>query len=164
MNKARIELLANVAIILATVVFVAVVINKYYQPNKLSSGPVGETVTLPEVDWKKNGHTVVLALQEGCHFCTESAAFYKRLSMPLGEVSSVSIVAVLPGETESSHNYLSRLGLDLKEIRQASLKSIKADATPSLLVIDSTGRVIAAWVGKLDTQQENEVIEKLKRL
>src|SRR4051812_6824706 len=50
--------------------------------------------TLPDVDWQKNGRTLVLALSPSCHYCRESEPFYRKLRNELGR--KVKIVAAFP--------------------------------------------------------------------
>ena len=35
--------------------------------------------TIPNLEWKQHRHTLVLALNTGCHFCEESVPFYRSL-------------------------------------------------------------------------------------
>ncbi len=166
MRKIKIEFLANLAIILSTIVFIYVVVDKFYlTPNKnINSLLTGKTLSVPEIDWKRNNFTAILALQESCRYCTESADFYKRLAKENQVAKNIPIIAVLPGKIESSQSYLARLGLNVKEIRQLPLASLNVNSTPSLLIVDNTGKVVASWVGKLDSPQENDLITKIKTL
>lgn len=40
----------------------------------------GDKVSTPEVGWAKSQRTLLLVLQKGCHFCTESAEFYRSVA------------------------------------------------------------------------------------
>ncbi len=159
----------SIAIIIVSIVFVGVVIHKYLIADKGSSAsaaevPLGKKLDLPDVNWEANGHTVVVALQKGCHFCSESAPFYQKLNQEMSGKQNVSIVAVLPDTVENSREHLKKLDVSFNEIKQARLKSVLVSATPALLVADKTGTVIAGWVGKLSSDKEGEVIETIIRL
>src|ERR1700752_4473118 len=41
---------------------------------------VGTSLTDLPIKWDANQQTLVMALSSNCHFCTESAPFYKRLA------------------------------------------------------------------------------------
>src|SRR5215475_7166642 len=98
---------ASVAIIIASIVFVGVVTYKYLIANKSSSTlptdiPIGKKLDLPNINWQGNGYTVVLALQKGCTFCSESVPFYQRMHQEFSGKQNIPIVAVLPTPLEIS--------------------------------------------------------------
>ncbi len=159
----------SIAIIIASIIFVGVVAQKYLFANKGSSAspaevPIGLKLDLPEINWERNGHTVVIALQKGCKFCSESAPFYRRLHREISNMQNLSIVTVLPSAVENSREYLKTLEVPFTEIRESRLKPIGVSATPTLLVADKTGTVIAGRIGKLSLEAETEVLSALSRL
>src|SRR2546421_11167261 len=92
MNSFRkdIELAANIAIVVVAVLLCVVLVkNQFVSSPKLNSGDdhqipnkearLREKMNLPEIDWQKNGQTLLLALSTTCHYCSESAAFYRQL-------------------------------------------------------------------------------------
>lgn len=159
----------SIAIIIASVVFVGVVAHKYLIADKRSQAlsaevPIGKNLDLPDINWKGNGHTVVIALQKGCNFCSESAPFYRRLQREISGRRNISIVAVLPSTVENSREHLKALETPFNEIRQSQFKSIGVSVTPTLFIADDTGTVTAGWIGKLPAEKETEVLEALTRL
>ena len=138
-------------------------IHKYFfssinQPEALQA--TSKQITLPGMDWSKQSKTLILALQSSCHFCTESAPFYKRLIEHL-KGKNIKLIAVFPTDIEKSKAYLDKLGLTAIEVKQASLDSIQVNGTPTLLFIDEKGEIIDSWVGKLPPYKETEVLSKL---
>src|SRR5690242_2897322 len=98
----RIELLANVSIIIVAVLLGVVlvkqlVLNKNTQPARPASAgrevSRGDKVSVSGVEWAKNSHTLLLVLQKGCHFCTESAPFYQRLIKQTSARNDIKLVA-----------------------------------------------------------------------
>lgn len=159
----------SIAIIIASIVFVGVVVHKYLIAEKRASAPpdkipIGKKLDLPGINWEGNGHTVVIALQKGCIYCTESAPFYRRLNQEISGKQNISIVAVLPNTVENSREHLKDLEMPFNEVRQSQFKSIGVSVTPTLLVADKTGTVISGWVGKLPSEKETEVLQVLTRL
>src|SRR5689334_9402047 len=81
--RRHIELVANIAIIVVAVLLCVVLVKRFVFPptqTQLSPGIVaGTPVAIPNVDWSKSDRTLVLALQKDCHFCTDSAPFYRTL-------------------------------------------------------------------------------------
>ncbi len=123
--------------------------------------PVGKTVPLENVDWKNNKKTLVLYLATTCHFCDESSPFYKLLVEKYGNGKNVKLVAVLPQTVDVAKEHLKGLGVNINDIYNAQLRSIGVSATPTLLLVDESGTVSDMWRGKLTTDKETEVLNKL---
>jgi thioredoxin-related protein len=112
------------------------------------------------VNWAQNRATLVLALQKGCHFCTESAEFYKRL---LAEREGrIRIIAVLPQEVSDASAYLSYIGVHVDRVIQSPLNAIDVRGTPTLMLVNKRGIVEKVWIGKLPTDKEVEVIKTVR--
>ena len=126
-------------------------------------GPIaGTNVALPGFDWSGSNKTVVLALSSKCHFCSESAPFYQRLNDEVAQLRDARLIAVFPQEVDEAKQYLSALGVKIEDVRNASLNSIGVNGTPTLVIIDSKGRIEQSWVGKLSPEREAEVISRVK--
>lgn len=113
-----------------------------------------------DVNWSERSKTLILALQTSCHFCNESAPFYKRL-ISSAEGKNVKLVAVLPSNVEESRDHLNKLGLSSLDVKTASLDSIQVEGTPTLILVDDKGEIIDSWVGKLPPETEAEVIRRV---
>jgi hypothetical protein len=124
--------------------------------------PIGKRLALPGIDWEKNQRTLVLALQTGCHFCSESSPFYQRIVKQRARFGSTQIVAVLPQTVDESREFLKKLGVTFDEIKQGSFGDIGVRGTPTLLLVNSAGIVTEAWRGKLPTEAENAVLARLQ--
>ena len=166
----RIELLANVAIIIVAVLFGVVlvkqlVLNKNNQPVRPASGPRelarGDKVSLSEVEWAKNSHTLLLVLQKGCHFCTESAPFYQQLIKQTSARHDLKLVAVLPQPVSDGKQYLKEIGVDIADVRQASPNQISVGGTPTLVLVNNEGVATDVWAWKLAPDTESQVLRKL---
>ena len=163
----RLEVLTNLAIIVAAVLLSVVLIKNYLLPRFSNDGPrdfrvpPGAKVSLPGLDWSNNNQTLLLVLQKGCHFCTESAAFYQRLVRETEGRGSIHLIAVLPQISDESKKYLDDLGVTIAEVKQAQLDSIGVHGTPTLILVNNQGVVITSWVGKLSADGEAEVLRRL---
>jgi thioredoxin-related protein len=165
----RIELIANIAIIVVALLIGVFTVKRYLlptsqpiQPEVESGVKTGVKLTLPAVDWEKNRQTLLLVLSKGCRFCTESAAFYQQLARQRGDRQNVRLVAVLPQEISEGQKYLSELGVTVDEIRQALPSALGARGTPTLILVNSAGLVTDSWVGKLPSDKESEVLNRLQ--
>jgi hypothetical protein len=134
------ELIANIAIILVALLLGVAVVKRYFLASSDSDAggetssfkgiSVGEKIQLPEVDWSKNGQTLVLALSKNCRFCSESAPFYQKLVKEEAESAGIRLVAVFPHDVNQGKNYLDELGVSVSEIKQTSFNSIRIRGHP----------------------------------
>ncbi|HEX8265984.1 MAG TPA: hypothetical protein VF596_11300 [Pyrinomonadaceae bacterium] len=160
----KLEIAANIAIIAVAVLFSAVIIQKYLLPS--SSQPervqpvIGKQMNLSDVNWTSQPRTLVLALSTTCHFCNESAPFYKRLIESV-KGKNVKLVAVFPTETEAGRAHLKELGLADLEVKQSPLANMQVSGTPTLILTNDKGEVTDYWLGKLPPEKETQVINKL---
>ena len=72
------------------------------------------------------------------------------------------MVAVLPQTTSEAQAYLTSQGVHVNEVKQATLNSIGVRGTPTLLLVDKAGVVTNVWVGKLQPDQEAQVLNVLE--
>ncbi len=163
----KIEVGANIAIIVVALLLCVVLVKNYFiaKPQaksdafESSNAPKNTRISLPDVDWSKNGQTLVLAVSSACHFCTESGPFYQQISKVHGRTR---LVAVLPQSEEEGKRYFEKLGVEVDEIKQSSLNSIGVRGTPTLMLVNSEGVVVNTWAGKLQAEQEADVLSKAK--
>ena len=159
----RIELVANVCIIAVTLVICGALVKRFLlkpaTASEVSGVAVGTKISLSDVDWAKNGKTLLLVLSTNCKFCSKSAPFYQRL---LIKTESTKLVAVLPQNVEQSKEYLKALNVPIGDIKQGVPAAIGVRATPTLILVNSAGLVTDSWVGQLSVDRENEVIARLQ--
>lgn len=159
----RVELFANIAIILVAILLGYFLIQRFFfQQNPQPQQPPteiakGTKISLAEVDWQANQKTLLIVLQKGCKFCTESMPFYKTLVEKAKE-KGVKLVAVLPNSREEGSQYLRENGVEIQEIKQAQLNSVNVRGTPTLILVNDNGKVLSSWVGKLPANKEHEVV------
>lgn len=163
----RVELLANIAIVIVAILLGVVLVSRYLLPTSLQptageSARVksGTKLSMPGVDWGKSDRTLLMVLSTGCRFCTDSAPFYRRLAEEKAKNGRVRLIAVLPQSVDDSQKYLNGLGVAVDDIRQAGLEDVQVRATPTLIIADRTGSVVESWVGKLPDEQEGEVLKR----
>lgn len=162
----KIELLANVCIIVVAVILGFVLIKRFvFPPTPTEPGEnvkVGTRISLPDINWSQSERSLVLVLQKGCHFCTESGPFYQHLTRETTALTNVRLIAALPQDVGEGRQYLSDLGVAVNEIRQVPPASLGVRGTPTLLLVDNTGTITDVWVGKLPPDKEAEVLRRLK--
>ena len=164
----KLEAAANAATIVAALLLSVVLVKVYLLPRqaipRAGGGPaiaVGAKLNtaLPDVDWRKNGQTLVLAISTQCHFCTESAPFFRTLSSKAGK--RIRIVALLPQPVETAQKYLSKEGVRVDQIKQVALSRIGVVGTPTMLLVNSEGTVTKLWEGELRAQEQEQALVTL---
>ncbi|MEN3334821.1 MAG: Redoxin [Blastocatellia bacterium] len=163
----KVELCANLAIVAVALLFSVVLVNRYVigSSNADNIGEeikAGEKVLLPDYDWSKSNQHLILILQKGCHFCSESAPFYRRLIEATTGRNDVHLMAALPQESSEAQQYLNELGVRISEVKQASPAVFGVRGTPTLLLVDNKGIVKEVWAGKLPSDKETAVLTRLK--
>lgn len=162
----RIEVASNVAIIIVALLVGVVAVKRYVLTDQSArANPqilAGSKVSMLDVDWSKSDQTLLLVLQKGCRFCTESAPFYRRLAQSAAQGrSNTQLIAVLPQDEREGRAYLNDLGVPI-ETKQATVGSLGASGTPTLILVNKAGEVKASWVGKLPAEKESEVLSRVE--
>ena len=166
MMKAKVELAANVLVIL-----LAVVIGSVFLRDRFASGPgpnevkVGDQLPgLPAYNWKAHDHTLVLALRNGCHFCEDSMPFYRRLAkLEQSNQIGVHVIAVFPDAPAVVRQVVETQQLTIEVVPGLELSQVKVQATPTLMLVDEQGRVSKVWMGELPAAEETEVIAAISK-
>ena len=167
-SHGRIELAANILIIVVSLLLAAIVVQKHFftaspatsDRQRQIAPEIGTKVNLPDVAWSQQPKTLILALQAGCRFCNESAPFYKRVIESV-KGKNIKLVAVFPTTVEESTAHLNKLGIANIDVRQSTLNNLQVRGTPTLILTNEKGEITNFWVGKLPPDKEAEVIDKL---
>jgi thioredoxin-related protein len=164
----KIEVAANVAIIVVAALLILVLVKHFILPSVVEPTPKpapeiarGSKVSLSDVDWARSEQTLLLALSEGCRYCTESAPFYQKIAQARASQSNLRIIAVFPQPVSEAQKYLSSLGVSVDEVRQAPLDVLEVRGTPTLILVNREGIVKDVWTGKVPADKEPEVLSKL---
>lgn len=165
----RIELVANLAIIVVAILLGVVLVRNYLfrspvptQAAAITGIQAGTKLSLPNIDWNANRQTLVMALSTNCHFCTESAPFYQRLVQERVGHRNVRLIAVFPQPSREGEEYLKGLALNVDDVKQAELGSLGVSGTPTLILLNNEGVVEDSWRGKLNGDREGEVLRRLQ--
>lgn len=168
--RTRLEVVANVALIICCVLFAALLAKHFIFPSKKQdhrpnpqTSLVGKKLTLDQMDWDRSNQTLLIILQKGCRFCDESAPFYQRLTRELSTQPRTRLVALLPHSDDENKQYLKSKMLEITDVRQASPRLIGVPGTPALVLVDNTGTVLEQWLGRLEPAAEEAVISRLKQ-
>lgn len=159
------EDLANVAIVIAALCLCVTLARGYlHKPHvslEIPSLNIGNRLgLLPPAKGPNAGHDrLILALSTNCHFCTESGAFYRRISrsFEMG-LNAPNLTAVFPQSVEDGSKYLSNLEIRVDQVEQRNLSDLNIFGTPTLVLVNGNGVIKQVWAGKLPPEKESEVI------
>ena len=160
--KAKLEAIANVVVIVMALAVGYVVLGRYVAAYRVPrSVAAGDRLgAIPNLDWSQHRHTLVLALNTGCHFCEQSVPFYQRLvDTQESGGGELEIVAVFPNEAEMVRQFMTREDLRIRSVSAAPLEKLRVNATPTVILVNSSGRVERSWVGTLTSRQELDVLK-----
>jgi hypothetical protein len=158
----KLNIVTNMATLCVAILVGAIAIKQYVLPsatNLPSQIKTGQSVSFADVDWSKKPKHLILALSTSCHFCSESVPFYKRLVRQSAQHKDLDVMAIFPQSTEEGAAYLKRANVPISDTRQVAFSSIPISGTPTILLVDSKGKVEKRWFGKLLPQGESEVME-----
>jgi hypothetical protein len=161
----KLEIAANLSIIVVCALLVAVVIRQQQAPKQQGQRPaitLGSRFSIGEAA-HPSGRTLFVALKPGCRFCTESAHFYQRLLTRVRTISGVRLVVLVPHDSLDGDKYVAELGMaGVSAVRKVHFSDLKILATPTLILTASTGQVEGVWQGRLKTPAEEDVMRALQ--
>jgi thiol-disulfide isomerase/thioredoxin len=166
----KLDLLVSIAIIAVAILIGIVLVKNYIFNSKPKSDDgiaannqikIGTTISLPDINWTENGYTLLLAISSTCHFCSESAPFYQRLSEQRRNFQFIAVSHETVGE---SQKYLNQLSVSVDKVMQVPFESLGIRGTPTLMLVDNNGIVTDVWVGKLASGDEDAVMSRLQKV
>jgi thioredoxin-related protein len=170
----KLEKATNVAIILTCIFLVGIMARNYYlsrqsvTPRSLLEIKKGAVVKLPGAEsagQQLATPTLVLALSKNCSFCQESVGFYQKLTaLKNSSPQGLRLVAVLPQSKEEATSYLKEQKIEVDEVVSMDVTKLGLRGTPTLMLLDGQNKLEEFWIGKLNSSQESEVIERLKKV
>jgi len=168
-KKSSLDTVANIAIILVCAIAAVVLIRNQFFPPRPPGAPEeakkGEQFAqIQQVLPAGTNKALVVAVQPGCHYCNDSMPFYKRLLDERNQKNSpVKFFAAVPADEAKAEEAqkFAAVGAQPDGMVKLDFASIKVPGTPTLMLVDNTGKVLDVWVGKLPADKEKEVLEVL---
>jgi hypothetical protein len=154
---------ANAATIIACVVVTGSITYTRWAPETSRpdhSPAIGQP--MPRLDGlaydKADRGTLLLYARSTCRYCTDSMTFYKSVARDIHGYRFVVVgnepIADMAAYLNSHDFHPSQLVRDVANVSQVN-------GTPTLFLVDHDGKVIAKWLGKLNSDQEQEVLRKV---
>jgi hypothetical protein len=123
-------------------------------------GLAGQTLApLPGYSWSSYPKTLVIAIRRGCPYCDASMPFYKQLGeQEKSNVLRAHVLVVMPNDEASGSRFLSKDDVEVQGIFGQELDALNVSGTPTVLLLDSSGRIEREWIGQLSPRAEKEVM------
>lgn len=123
----------------------------------------GTRVVLPNVQWDEGVRNIVLLASATCPACNDSITFYRSLGDYTRDVPELRFVIAAADDAETIANWAGTHGIRydvLVELRDAVLLGFTL--TPTLLLVDDDGVVTDVMLGRLSTEEESILWERLR--
>lgn len=160
----RLESVSNVAVIVACIAFVVVLAHREWpspQPGSAASLQ-GATIHLASLAGVPTKRSFVMFISETCHFCEQEMPFYRTLRERLP--SDTSLIAVFPSKQQAPARFLAEHFVKVDHVVSSdALMKFGVTATPTLLLVDGSGKVMRAWVGAQSDSQHNAIVATVAR-
>lgn len=158
-SKHALEVVTNVAVLLAAAVFIAALSWGFFVRQQAPSAGSGfrkgtPAPVLPNVEYAGASKTLLVAMNTKCHFCTESIPFYNSL---VERHPGTRILAVFPNDEGEVKEYARQQRLRLEAVAGVDFRALRIESTPTMLLIGGDGKILDFWIGKLSAANEAHV-------
>jgi thioredoxin-related protein len=157
--RAKLETITNVLIIVA-VIAILISVGKFFidssNPSKEKTSPeIGTLVKIEGFDSSKAEANILFVMQKDCRFCEESIEYFQKITAQK-KGDKFSFYAVFPPSDTEVKNYLNSYGFAEVGILSKELSDLNVRGTPTVIVTNRKGEIVAKWVGKLSESKQLE--------
>ncbi len=168
--RRHLEVVTNVVVIGTCLILCTIVamraLDAPSEPS-LAAAPVGSTLT-PSADVSFGGSefTVLLGFSTTCRFCRDSLPALKRLheQLNLAPNGRLRVMALTVEPVHLLSDYLNQNELPKFQsftVRSQSELVPIIRQTPTVVLVDRTGRVVGSWVGLITEERVNEILVRV---
>lgn len=168
----KLEIAANIAIIVAATVLVGGIAARYFSSHETSKtlpDPIprrsvpDKQARFPLVDFDltKSEKHLVLAFSTRCRFCRESTDLYRRIAERKAQKNELRLIVVSYQPIDEVKSYFKEKAIDVDGFVQSELAAVSISGTPTLVLVGADGSVVDSWVGKLLPDAEEELMARL---
>ncbi len=156
--------ITNIAVLVAVVVFLFIAgrneLGRRHVPGMMTAKDfVGKTVKLQGVQFSQQHNSLILALSTACHFCQQSLPFYQELTTKAQ--GQLDVIGVFPQTETEAKKFLQDANVHATQVVSAGLETVGVSATPTLLLVDTKGKVLDAWLGALDDKGREQLLTRV---
>jgi hypothetical protein len=165
--RRAVEVATNVAVLLFAV-FAVLSTGLSFKREYESRAPIGlrndETVVqIPGYSYNSVHQTVIIAISAKCLNCSSQIPFYKNLlRIQNDHRQSLRVVAIFPETREAVDEYINKNGIsDVTPIANFNFRSLNIRTVPTLLLVDSSGRLRDFWIGQITEATHRKILDTL---
>jgi hypothetical protein len=147
----------NIAIIIACLLLVLALIQRYHLASRRSN----RTVSLNGVDFSQSKKTLLLFFQRDCDICRASLPFYRSLLNEFPVSTSVQFVFITPEAPNIAERFLKEDGISSVTVLEGRAGLLGVKSSTTLILADSDAAVRGYWVGQLTPEREAEIYKGL---
>jgi thioredoxin-related protein len=166
--KRLLELATNIAVLLVAIGISAYFLTRYYhrrnvpEASELTKGlEKGETLpAIKGLTYADSPRTLLIVMNIHCGYCAESVQFYNRIvEAQTNTKTAIRILALLPNSEDEVKKFASDHQMKVVASSQVDLSKLNLSGTPTLLLIDSAGKIQEFWLGELSSESQDQVIK-----
>jgi len=156
----KLEVGTNICLLIASVFVVGLLCYNQFFSMKPNVGHqlVGQSVDAKTFGPSQGDRALVLLLSTQCKYCAASVPFYRELAR---SSSGRNLTAAFVQPEDQARQYLEEHQLDFKRIVGSTTLIRQIPSTPTILLIDGSGKILDAWIGRLPPDQRQEVLRHL---
>ena len=167
--KTLLQTVSNIAVLLASIAIIAALSWGYFSQRKtteLESGlRTDQVLKIPNVDFTKSDRTLVMVLSTTCRFCIASTNFYNKLANSARTgFGRTALKAVFPEDRGLVDRFVKENGMDpqIVTLERFDIGALNVNSTPTLILVDSQGRIVDFWIGMLSKEAEQQVLSTVQ--
>ncbi len=132
---------------------------------ELSSAParmalsVGERFPLADIPFAKRKRTILLAIAPVCRFSVAEMAFHEALQRAAAR-NGFDTYLLVP-DFVPARTFAMLHGLDPAHVRTVNYRALGIPATPTLIIVGRTGRIVQQWIGAISPHLQRRLLESL---
>jgi hypothetical protein len=104
---------------------------------------------------------LIIAMSKECEHCVDSASFYREIARRSRASGRTQVIALFPSGTQQMTEFLSRQQLHLENIKTIDFDDVKLSTTPTLILLDRSGKILDFWIGTLSEEGQRYVLNRL---
>lgn len=113
--------------------------------------------------WGSHERTLVLGLRGRCPYCRDSMPFYERLfALERSHNTNTHLLAVWPDAPAAVGHSLPPGLQGMQVLSSVDLGTLGIVGTPTVILVDRSGRVENAWLGILPPSGEDDVVRAIQ--
>jgi len=120
----------------------------------------GQTIDAPANWYASSSYTLVVFARASCGACQTAQPFLKQLVADLGSRSAV-VLGTTGKETKEEAGYGQSLGLSAESVKVVPA-GLRVRATPTLVLVNAQGQVLAAWEGVGPEKQQQQIAKTIQ--